>query len=97
MQGLFRGAWDFGTLTKSDEPKLAGLTFRYHLTHWIVGLRWSGYSKPDENGYRAFCLLKHQFPEEGVKDFVHYVMESYGGYGQEDGIIKLPPNWRKQN
>ena len=82
---------------RSDEPSLSVITFQHHPTHWIVGLRWSGYLKPDENGYRVFFLPKHQFQEEGVKDFVRYVMESYGGYGQEDGVVKLPPNWRKRN
>jgi len=89
------GMLDF--FSKSNEPKLSVLTFRYHPTHWIVGLRWSGYPKPEENGYRVFCLPKQQLPEEGVKDFVRYVMETYGGYGQEDGVIKLPPDWRKGN
>jgi hypothetical protein len=83
--------------TRSKEPNLSVLTFRNHVTHWIVGLLWSGYPKPDQNGYRVFCIPKQQVPEEGVKDFVQYVMENYGGYDQEDVSIELDPNWRKDN
>lgn len=83
--------------TRSNEPNLSALTFHNHPTHWIVGLLWSGYPKPDQNGYQVFCLPKQQTTEEDAKDFVQYVMENYGGYDQEDGVIKLPLDWRKQN
>ncbi len=83
--------------TRSREPNLSVLTFHNHPTHWIVGLLWSGYPEPGQNGYRVFCIPKQQVPEQGVKDFVQYVMETYGGYGQEDGAVKLPPDWRKGN
>ncbi|HVV69968.1 MAG TPA: hypothetical protein VHI52_00195, partial [Verrucomicrobiae bacterium] len=73
------------------------LTFPAHPTHWIVGLLWSGYPKPDQNGYRVFCIPKSKVPLEGVKDFVQYVMDTYGGYGQEDGVIRVSPDWRKGN
>jgi hypothetical protein len=43
------------------------------------------------------CLPKNQIPEAGVKEFVQGAMEDYGGHDQEDGVIKLAPDWRKQN
>ncbi len=82
---------------RSDEPNLSVLTFRNHPTHWIVGLLWSGYPKPDQNGYRVFCLPKQKIPEEVVKGVVQDVLDDYGGYGQEDGVIQLPRDWRKEN
>lgn len=90
----------FGMLdlfTRSNEPNLSTLTFPEHATHWIVGLLWSGYPKAEQNGYQVFCLPKQHVPEQGVRDFVQHVMDTYGGYGQEDGIIELPRNWRKHN
>ena len=56
--------------TRSNEPELSALTFRNHPTHWIVGVRWSGYPKPRQNGYKVFCIPKQHVTEEGVKDFV---------------------------
>jgi hypothetical protein len=62
--------------TRSNEPELSALTFRNHPTHWIVGVRWSGYRKPRQNGYQVFGLPKQPVTEEGVKDFVQHVMEN---------------------
>jgi hypothetical protein len=83
--------------TRSNEPELSALTFRNHPTHWIVGMRWSGYPKPKQNGYKVVCIPKPHVTEEGVKDFVQYVMETNGACVQQNGIIRLPPDWRKRN
>jgi hypothetical protein len=83
--------------TRSKEPNLSALTFYNHPTHWIVGLLWSGYAKPEHNGYQLVCLPKSRIPEGGAKDFVQYMMEKYGGHDQEDGVIRLPWEWRRQN
>lgn len=91
---------EFGMLElfiRSNEPNLSALTFPNHPTHWIVGLLWSGYPKPDQNGYRVFCIPKQTVPLDGVKDFVRYIMETYGGYGHEEGMVVLPTDWRKRN
>jgi hypothetical protein len=84
-------------LARSNEPNLSVLTFPNHPTHWIVGLRWSGYPKPEQNGYRIFCLPKQQATEADAKKFVQYIMDTYGGYAQEDSLIQLPADWRKGN
>jgi hypothetical protein len=83
--------------TRSNEPNLSALTCKTHPSHWIVGLLWSGYAKPEQNGYRVFCIPKQQVPEEVVKELVQEIMETYGGHGHEEGFLKLPPDWRKHN
>ena len=54
--------------TRAHDPNLSVLTFNNHLTHWIIGMLWSGYPKPEHNGYRLVCLPKNQIPEAGAKD-----------------------------
>ena len=82
---------------RSEEPNLSILACLTHNTHWIVGMLWSGYPKPDDNGYRVFCLPKTRVPEHGVKSFMQSLNDQYGGHDYEEGVIKLPPDWRNEN
>lgn len=78
----------------AETPSLAVLEYPGHATHWIIGMRWSGYSEPAGNGYGVFCVPKMHVPAEGVKDVVRYVHERYGGHDLETGEIRLPHDWR---
>jgi hypothetical protein len=82
---------------RASDPNLSIATFHGHRTHWIVGLLWSGYSHAGHNGYQVFCLPKKQIKEEGVKAFLDSVLKGYGGYGHEESVVRVPPDWRKQN
>jgi hypothetical protein len=77
----------------ADTPSLAVLEYPFHATHWIIGMRWSGYSEPGGNGYGVFCVPKVHVPAEGVKDVVRYVHERYRGHDLETREIRLPHDW----
>lgn len=87
---LFAALGILDLFPSAETPSLAVLEFPGHASHWIIGMRWSGYSEPDGNGYGVFCVPKMLVPAEGVKDVVQYVHERYGGHDLKAGIIHVP-------
>lgn len=82
---------------RSEEPTLSTLIHREHPTHWILGLLWSGYAKPEENGYRLFCLPKIYVSEQEVHEFEQFMMKAYGGHDYKAGIVYVPKGWKNRN
>lgn len=94
---LFLALGMINDFARSDTPNFCVLASGGHQTHWIVGACWSGYPDPGGNGYAVFCLPKNQIPEEGLKDFVDYVVTTNGGHDRQQGTWLRPDDWPKQN
>jgi hypothetical protein len=82
---------------RCDSPNLSAIIHREHPTHWILGLLWSGYPKPEQNGYQVFCLPKQCASEQAVHDLEKRVMDAYGGRDYEAGVVPVPGNWKPKN
>lgn len=41
-----------------------------HITHWIVGVRFEGYDKPEDNGYGVYCFPKSQYTWDVVQAWI---------------------------
>jgi len=82
---------------RSDTPNFCVLASTGHQTHWIVGACWSGYSEPGGNGYAVYCLPKSQIPEQGLKEYVDYVVTTNGGHDRQEGTWWRPDDWQKLN
>ena len=55
-------------------------------THWVIGMIWSGYGSPEENGCQVICLSKTQFTNERLADFVTCLMVANKGRTRKNAV-----------
>ena len=52
-------------------------TYDGHPTHWIVCLRFEGYSDPTENGFSVQCFPKNQYSLDHVQKMLKLTLTQY--------------------
>jgi len=76
-------------ITESPESTGAGLLVgagKSYKTHYVIGMIWSGFSLPDENGYQVLCLPKTLFTEENLADFVAGLIAANQGRTRNNAV-----------
>jgi hypothetical protein len=51
-----------------------------HITHWIIGVHYYGFSKIEENGYVVNCIPKSKFSELQAIDLRNKIAKAPGGF-----------------
>ena len=52
------------------EPWFSFVAYGDHCTHFIIGVLFTGYSDPKENGYMAHCLPKSRFSTKQANEWI---------------------------
>jgi hypothetical protein len=60
------------------QSTLQAIGYSEHATHFIIGLLYLGKTKPEDNGYLAYCLPKSKYSPQEVIQFREDVLEGQG-------------------
>jgi len=84
-------------LRKSDTPNLCVISTGAHKTHWVVAALWSGYDRPEENGYRVFCFPKGLTTPQRLDELVEELYRLYRGHSREKATLHKPDDFKRLN
>lgn len=81
---------------KPKEPYWSMVASDDHSTHFVVGMRFAGNPKPEDNGYVVYFVPKNGIMLK-LQDVVDFVVEMQGGYDGNNPVVVKSESGMKSN